>query len=464
MAGDDDSSNPLNTGEIKGDPSNPYYISSHDGPGNVITPIIFRGDNYEEWTRSIRLSLMARRKFEFVKGTIKKPTDEKGMRWRCLQAMLVQWILNTIDVSIKKTLPYFEEVKPLWDVLKQRFNVGNEPRKQQIKKALAECIQTKNMSIVEYFGQLRPLWDELATYNPLPSCKCGQCTCKISEQLQARLDEDRLQDFLFGVNVDLYGNMRSTILSHDPLPSLDRVYQMFLQEERLKMATVSYSDQVEIRAMAVKSRVASSTRIRGEGDKHVYSSLPCTYCQRKGHDESNCWSKHGYLEWWEHRPSRGGGRGFERGGCGASRTPQQTSDKWSRDNKQASVAAVSSGEGKTITSPNDNSIPSMTGAQWQKLLDMLGNSSLQTNNDRLSGKSLKTTWLIDSGASHHVTGNIDMLRNVIVVLACPVGLPDGTRVVSNMQGEVSLTSDLVLKRRVICATIKLQFNFCDPPY
>lgn len=150
----------------------------------MITPIVFRGDNYEEWHRSLRLSLMARRKYEFLEGMISKPTEEKGLRdWRCLQAMLVQWILNTIDPSVKKTLPYFEEAKPLWDVLKQRFDVGNGPRKQQIKAALADCRQTKTMSIAEYFGRLQPLWDELATYNPLPICRCGGCKCEIGIQL-----------------------------------------------------------------------------------------------------------------------------------------------------------------------------------------------------------------------------------------------------------------------------------------
>ena len=87
------------------------------------------------------------------------------------------------------------------------------------------------MSIAEYFGQLQPLWDELATYNSLPSCKCGKCTCDIGAHLQARLDEVRLQDFLFGVNVDLYSHMRSSILSQEPSLSLNRAYQMFLQEE-----------------------------------------------------------------------------------------------------------------------------------------------------------------------------------------------------------------------------------------
>lgn len=94
--------NILNTSKAI-DSSNPYYIGSYDGPGNVITPIFFRGNNYEEWRRSVLLSLMARRKYEFVEGTITKTTDENGLRdWRCLHAMLVQWILNIIDPSIKK--------------------------------------------------------------------------------------------------------------------------------------------------------------------------------------------------------------------------------------------------------------------------------------------------------------------------------------------------------------------------
>ena len=184
----------------------------------------------------------------------------------------------------------FEEVKPLWHVLKQKFNVGNGPRKQQIKKALAESRMYTNQKH-EYswvFGATKTIVGWVSYVQSITKFHLGQCTCKISEQLQARLDEDRLQDFLFGVNVDLYWNMRSTILSHDSLPFLDRVYEMFLQEERLKMATISYSEQAEIRAMAINSRVASSSRIREQGDKHVYLSLSCTYCQRKGHDESNC--------------------------------------------------------------------------------------------------------------------------------------------------------------------------------
>lgn len=73
MAGGEASSSKHINGESKVDLSSLYFIGSQDGPGKVITLIIFRGDNYDELYRSIRLSLMARRKFDFLKGKSQNP-------------------------------------------------------------------------------------------------------------------------------------------------------------------------------------------------------------------------------------------------------------------------------------------------------------------------------------------------------------------------------------------------------
>lgn len=204
--------------------------------------MVFRGDNYEEWARSIRLSLRARRKFGFVEGTIPRPTEPSKLEdWFCVQSTLVQWLLHTIDPSLKKTLPYFEEVKPLWDALKARFDIGNGPSRQQLKRQLAECRQSKGMSIADYFGRLQPLWDELSTYNPPPACKCGNCVCDIGKQFQSRVDEDRLHDFLYGIDDEIFCHICSILLALDPPPSLNRAYQTMLQEERLRSASRTYA-------------------------------------------------------------------------------------------------------------------------------------------------------------------------------------------------------------------------------
>ncbi|GAA0138469.1 hypothetical protein LIER_00212 [Lithospermum erythrorhizon] len=204
------------------DHTSPFYLSSNDNPGTIISTVTFNCHKYDEWSKSLRLSLIARRKYGFIDGSvIKLLTGSLVADWCCVQAMLVQWILNTIDSSLRKTIPYFEEAGPLWMVLQHRFDVGSVTRKQQLKVALSECKPTPNMSVAEYFGKLQPLWDELATYNPIPSCTCGTCTCGLGELFQKRQDDDRLHDFLSGIYSDAFGALRSSLLAQDPPLMLD---------------------------------------------------------------------------------------------------------------------------------------------------------------------------------------------------------------------------------------------------
>ncbi|GAA0169658.1 hypothetical protein LIER_24093 [Lithospermum erythrorhizon] len=167
--------------------------------------------------------------------------------------MLAQWILNTIDSSLRKTIPYFEEAHPLWAVRQRRFDVGSGTRKQQLKAVLAACKQTAGMSIDEYFGKLQPLWDELATYDPIPSCGCGLCICDLGEKFQQKQENHKLHEFLCGIYVDRFKALRSFLLSQDPPPTLDRAYHAMLQEEQLLSHRGLSLDRDNVMAMAVNS-------------------------------------------------------------------------------------------------------------------------------------------------------------------------------------------------------------------
>lgn len=48
------------------DTTSPYFLSSGDQPGNLITHVILNGNNYISWARAITFSLKARRKFVFL--------------------------------------------------------------------------------------------------------------------------------------------------------------------------------------------------------------------------------------------------------------------------------------------------------------------------------------------------------------------------------------------------------------
>lgn len=49
--------------------TSPYFLGPNNNSRNIITNVIFHGDNYEEWARSICLALRARCKFGFIDGT-----------------------------------------------------------------------------------------------------------------------------------------------------------------------------------------------------------------------------------------------------------------------------------------------------------------------------------------------------------------------------------------------------------
>lgn len=54
----------------------PFYLSASDNPGNIITQVQLKGDNYDEWARAIRTALRAKKKFGFVDRSVKEPSKE----------------------------------------------------------------------------------------------------------------------------------------------------------------------------------------------------------------------------------------------------------------------------------------------------------------------------------------------------------------------------------------------------
>jgi hypothetical protein len=48
----------------------PYDLHTSDNPGNLITQVQLKGENYDEWSKAMRTSLRARRKWGFVEGSI----------------------------------------------------------------------------------------------------------------------------------------------------------------------------------------------------------------------------------------------------------------------------------------------------------------------------------------------------------------------------------------------------------
>lgn len=178
-----------------------FFLGTNDNPSKVITPIQLRGLNYDKWARAIRTSLQAKRKCGFVEGKVPKPTIPEKLEDRtAVQSILIAWLLNTIEPSLRSTLSYYDDSQSLLTHLKQCFCVVNETCICQLKASLGECKQGKGEEVSTYFGHLSRVWDELMTYVKKSTCKCDGCTCDINQQVIDLSVEDYLRHFLMGLD------------------------------------------------------------------------------------------------------------------------------------------------------------------------------------------------------------------------------------------------------------------------
>ncbi|XP_010451390.1 PREDICTED: uncharacterized protein LOC104733516 [Camelina sativa] len=253
----------------------------------------------------------------------------------------------------------------MWESLRSRFSVSNGVRKQVLKDEIAGCKQN-GQSVLEYYGRLSKLWKELQNYKN--GC---DCTCAAATGIAQEREEDRIHQFLFGLDLPRFSNIRSTITGEDPKPPLTQVYSQVIREEQ-NLNVVQSKELVQTEAVGfnVKTEVpAHAAAVTGPRFRDR-ASLSCTHCRRQGHEASECFQLHGFPEWYF--DNKGGTRPDNR----------DTSNRLfsEEDVQQGVLVAVEVG-------------PTMLASY--------------------------------TGASHHMTGDISLLVDVFDIIPSPVTKPDG---------------------------------------
>ena len=121
----------------------------------------------------------------------------------------------------------------IWNDLKDTHSQGNGPRVFQLQKDIS-LIYQGDFSITTYFTQLKVYWDQLQNFRPTPICSCGKCTCNLTQKLEDLHLQELVMQFLMGLN-DSYSQIKGQILLMDPLPSINKVYSLLIQEERQRV-------------------------------------------------------------------------------------------------------------------------------------------------------------------------------------------------------------------------------------
>ncbi|KAA8517066.1 hypothetical protein F0562_017116 [Nyssa sinensis] len=239
------------------EPSNPYYLHHSDSPGQVFVSQQLTGENYTNWSRAMLIALSVKNKLGFVDGSIPEPQD-----------------------------------------LRDRFQQRNGPRIFQLKRELMNLRQEQS-SVSIYFTKLKTIWEELSNYRP--NCSCGKCSCGGVKNLNNHHQMEYIMSFLMELD-DSFSQVRGQLLLMDPIPPINRVFSLIVQEEQQRRTNPSSdsSNSTSTMAFAVKT---DFTKSGGSGSQSSNSSASknqkrdrpyCTHCKILGHTVDRCYKIHGY--------------------------------------------------------------------------------------------------------------------------------------------------------------------------
>ncbi|XP_055814416.1 uncharacterized protein LOC129884069 [Solanum dulcamara] len=232
--------------------------------------------------------------------------------------MIICWISNTLSKDIADSVMSSKTAKELWDSLEQRFGKSSGAKIYHLQKELTSLIQG-NSDIAGYFTKLKRLWDELDGINVIVCCSC-KCTCDGKAKLTKSLEDQRLIQFLMGLN-DVYAQARGNILMMNPLPGMDVAYLLLLQDENQRevYANTNYiSDSGSFLAASQAKQqdnklIAEFAAFMATGQgrstqrfKHQAMRGTNTYQRytNPGHVHENCYRLHGFPADFEFTNSR----------------------------------------------------------------------------------------------------------------------------------------------------------------
>lgn len=167
------------------------------------------------------------------------------------------------------------------NVLKDQLHQPNGPRLFELRRELLSCTQGE-LSVSAYFSNIQSLSKELQESQPVSTCVCGGCQCKDN------MLKDHIFSFLMGLN-EGFSHIRDQILLMTPLPNINEVYAMVLQEAKPK--EIDNSNLVSSSAPLVN--VVHSGDANKNSDSKRDTPL-CTHCGVPGHTIDKCFKLHGY--------------------------------------------------------------------------------------------------------------------------------------------------------------------------
>ncbi|WJZ83952.1 hypothetical protein VitviT2T_003590 [Vitis vinifera] len=225
-----------------------------------------------------------------------------------------------------------------------------------------------------------------------------------------------------------------------PLPSLREAFSEVRREESRKNLMMGFHQQLNMaESSALKTQFAPF-----DNRQKIKGGRPwCDHCRKPGHSRETCWKIHGKpVDWKPRQPLEKEGRGNHVAIDEQSPQPEASPfNKEQMEMLQKLLSPLLSVQSQTSSSSNQ----------------VIGSGTLAHKGNFLSvftaGKKRKKPWIVDSGASDHMTGDATIFDTYS---SCPNNLT--VRIADGSLSKVAGTGSVVLSRDLTLNSVLLVPN------
>ncbi|WVY99005.1 hypothetical protein V8G54_031156 [Vigna mungo] len=326
--------------------------------GYAVTPVIIQSKsvfnvgivlsetNYDIWSQIMEMHIAEREKLSYIRGKEKQPAEEDPgyEKWYVENQKVKRWLLLSMSPEIMKRYLRLATAHEIWSALSKAFFDGSDELQVFTLNQKVFTAKQNGRPLSEYYGELMEIFQELDHRDKVVMKDPEDVTT-----YKKSIGRLMVHIFLAGLDGE-FEQIRGEILRKEPVPELENSYALIRQE-----AIRQHSHD------SLKQKLAGQTKgnhpkANSNIDK---SKFKCTHCNQQGHTESRCFELNGYLEWWDH--------------------------SWDQRGKNPAAAVV---EAKNIDEASKDSTALMT---------------IRGNGGEFSVRITNSTWIIDSGATDHMT-------------------------------------------------------------